>query len=326
MSSRRTVGATTRLTGDTEIGSIPKHYAAITVCAALIAVGQLAHAGGQVALTFDDLPVHSPVPAGLTRTELMKQIVNTLRHSKGPPVYGFINAASLPEAEDHREALHVWRAAGLPLANHTYSHMDLHANDVAAFREQVIANEPVLESLMGQEDWRWFRYPYLREGNTMEKRVAVRELLAERHYKIAQVTIDFQDYAYHAPYVRCLEKGDLEAIQKLKESYLARAADTLTQSELVAKRIYGRDIKHVMLLHVGAFQPMMLPHLFSLLETREYKLVPLALAQSDPAYAEDSEAVLPNGTSFLDQMSIKRRLPRPDYWEQELEVIDQLCR
>lgn len=135
-------------------------FAALTV---LTLTAAAARAGGQVALTFDDLPVHGPIPAGVSRTVLFEQIVNTLRNADVPPTHGFINANSLEGSDDNRTALRVWRAAGHPLANHTYSHMDLHANDFAVYREDVLANEPILQELMGDEDWRWFRYPYLRE-------------------------------------------------------------------------------------------------------------------------------------------------------------------
>src|SRR5690606_41015013 len=93
--------------------------------------------------------------------------------------------------------------------------------------------------------------------------------------------IDFQDYAYNAPYVRCFEKRDFAAIDALKKNYLARAEERIAASERASQALYGRNIKHVMLLHVGAFQPVMLPYLFELLERRGYEIVTLEEAQRD---------------------------------------------
>ncbi len=276
----------------------------------VICITSAAQAGGQVALTFDDLPVHGPVPAGVSRTELFEQIVTTLRNAGAPPTYGFINAKGLEDGEDNRAALRLWRAAGHPLANHTYSHMDLHQHDAGRYKEEVIANEPILQELMGEEDWRWFRYPYLREGETLDKRNAIRTFLDERGYRIAQVTIDFQDYAYNAPYVRCLERRDLRAIEQLKANYLARADERLSASEEASRRLYGRNIKHVMLLHVGAFQPLVLPHLFELLERRGYTMVTLQDAQSDRAY---------------EQMNIRKELPSMGYDAEGLRRLEDVC-
>jgi len=296
--------------------------AAIAVLTVLCSTAQ---AGGQVALTFDDLPVHGPVPSGVSRTVLLQQIVNTFVNAGVPATYGFVNAKSLEGDADHRAALDAWRAAGHPLANHTYSHMDLHANDVAAYREEVLANEPILQALMGEEEWRWFRYPYLREGETPEKRNAIRALLEERGYRIAQVTIDFQDYAYNAPYVRCFEKRDFAAIDALKKNYLARAEERIAASERASQALYGRNIKHVMLLHVGAFQPVMLPYLFELLERRGYEIVTLEEAQSDPAYSVDPEVTLPHGASYLDQMNIREDLPPMRYDAEGMRRLEEVC-
>lgn len=297
----------------------------LAALAALTVSAATANAGGQVALTFDDLPVHGPVPAGVSRTVLLTQITNTLANAGAPPTYGFVNAKSLEDDANHRAALEAWRAAGHPLANHTYSHMSLQETDVAGYRAEVIANEPILQALMGEEDWHWFRYPYLREGESLEKRNAVRELLEARGYRIAQVTIDFQDWAYNGPYVRCFEKRDFAAIAELKANYLARADERLTASEQASQRLYGRNIKHVMLLHVGAFQPVMLPHLFELLERRGYDIVTLQEAQSDPAYAVDPGLELPYGTSFLQQMSLRKDLPSMGYDAEGLRRLEGLC-
>ena len=60
-------------------------------------------------------------------------------------------------------------------------------------------NEKTLREHMGDQGWRWLRYPYLREGDTLEKRRAVRHALGERGYRIAQVTMSFDDWAYNGP-------------------------------------------------------------------------------------------------------------------------------
>ncbi len=130
-----------------------------------------------VALTIDDLPDHGPIPAGSSRTEIATRIITALQEAKSPPVYGFINAKQLQQKPEDAEVLKLWRAAGFPLGNHAFSHMDLHTNPADAFIQDVTANEPALRTLMGDADWHWFRYPYLREGDTPDKYKAVRTFL-----------------------------------------------------------------------------------------------------------------------------------------------------
>jgi peptidoglycan-N-acetylglucosamine deacetylase len=264
-----------------------------------------------VALTFDDLPSHGPIPAGLTRVEIANRIIAALRAANAPPIYGFINARQLEQKPEDEEVLKIWRAAAYPLGNHAYSHMDLHANTAEAFQQDVLKNEPELQKLMSGQDWHWLRYPYLREGDTAEKYRSVRTFLDQQKYKIAQVTLSFDDYAYNDPYARCLAKNDTKAIEELKESYLTRAALSLTRGQQDAKALFGRDIKHIMLLHIGGFETVMMPHLLTLLKERGFTLTTLAEAASDEAYRTDVTLQQNFNGTFLGQLINAKALPRP---------------
>jgi len=222
--------------------------------------------------------------------------------------------------------LELWRAAGHPLGNHTYSHIDLHANTPEAFAQDVAENEPALRSLMTDESWRWLRYPYLREGDSLEKRRAVRRSLAEQRYRIAQVTMSFDDYAYNDPYARCVAKNDTAGVEWLKQSYLRRAEQSIAASQETAKRLYGRDISHVMLLHVGAFQTVMLPKLLELLEARGFRLVTLPQAQSDPAYLDDPDRGFPSGITLLDQMAAVKGVAGTAIADDSMAKLGGLCK
>jgi peptidoglycan/xylan/chitin deacetylase (PgdA/CDA1 family) len=279
-----------------------------------------------VALTFDDLPVHGPVPPGKTRSDIARSILAALAAHHAPPTYGFVNAKGLEGGPGNAEFLTLWRQAGHPLGNHAYSHMDLHTNTPEAFEQDVLANEAALQASMGKKDWRWFRYPYLHEGDTLEKRRAVAAFLREHRYRTAQVTLSFDDYAYNEPYVRCLEKGDAEGLRWLEESYLKRADESLTAGREDARRIFGRDIAHVMLLHVGAFQTVMLPKLLDLLEARGFELVPLPKAEKDQAYAADPGQAFPGGATWLDQMAAARKVTQAPRAPDPFKDLQALCR
>src|SRR4029453_18629229 len=116
----------------------------------------------RVALTFDDLPDHGPLPPGMTRVDVARQIIAALKARSAPAVYGFINAKQLETRPADAEVLKLWGEAGFPPGNHTYSHMNLHTNSPDDFERDVEANEATLRSYMANGDWHWFRYPYLR--------------------------------------------------------------------------------------------------------------------------------------------------------------------
>src|SRR5208282_2896898 len=139
-------------------------------------------AAQDLAITFDDLPSNGSLPPGVKQSETAKAVLAILKKRHVPPVYGFINAKKLEGNPDGAEALKLWAAAE-PFGNHTYSHLDLEQNSAEAFERDLEQNEPALELLakpaLGKagNDWHWLRYPYLHEGDTVEKRRAVREYL-----------------------------------------------------------------------------------------------------------------------------------------------------
>jgi peptidoglycan/xylan/chitin deacetylase (PgdA/CDA1 family) len=294
--------------------------------AAQVPGGSAPGAGGVVAITFDDLPAHGPLPPGVTRVDVAKSIIGALQERKAPPAYGFVNARLVEQQPADAEVLRMWRAAGLPLGNHTFSHMDPNASTVAAFEQDVIAGEPLVSSLMGNADWRWFRFPFLHEGDTAEKHQAVTAFLAGRGYKVAEVTIGFDDYAYNDPYARCRTKNDARGVEWLERSYLARAADSLARAQADSRAIFGRDIKHVMLLHVGAFQTVMLPRLLDLLHERGWTLTTLPDAASDPAYAKVAEGRTSWTGSFLDHHRPPRDAAPPRPADDFFQKIAGVCK
>jgi peptidoglycan-N-acetylglucosamine deacetylase len=281
--------------------------------------------GQQMALTFDDLPVHGALPAGMTRLEIAESILRTLKQERLPLVYGFINGGRGQEDPNSPAVLKAWRVAGQPLGNHTWAHLDLNKESPQEFGEEVLKNEPLLQELMGKEDWHWFRYPFLHEGDTVEKRRAVRIWLSAHRYKIAQVNMDFEDYLWNDPYARCVAKHDDAAIQKLHDSYLTVADQYYGLFRQLSQSVYGRDVKYVLLMHVGAFDARMLPELLALYRAKGVHFISLEDAMSDPAYLDDPDIGEPNGGAFLELMMRKKQLAFPAN-SKPYKELDAMCR
>lgn len=282
--------------------------------------------GRQVALTVDDLPVHGPLPPGVTRADVAKRILETFREWKAPEVYGFVNARPLQADPQAAAVLKLWTEAGYPLASHSFSHMDLHTNTAEAFEADIAANEELLRTVMPAGNWRWFRYPFLREGDTPEKKHAVTAYLAKQGYKVAQVTLDFGDYAWNGPYVRCLANNDTRAIEELKQLYADAAAESLRVGRERSQLVFGRDIKHVMLLHIGAFETVMLPRLMELLKKEGFAVIPLEEAQRDPAYQTEAAPLSSWNGTFLDQLIRAKGLKPPPRADSVFPKLEAICR
>lgn len=300
-----------------------RQWAAVLVLTAACASATAQHP--QVAFTFDDLPAHGPLPPGETRPEPVKSILATLKAEHMPPVYGFVNGFRLIGYPYQIEILKDWHNAGEPLGSHTFSHLSLDVVSASRFEEDIAANEPVLEKVDPNGNWHWFRYPFLDEGDTLAKRRDVRAYLQQHGYKVAEVTMDFEDYLWNDPYARCMEKHDTASVAYLETSYLATADEFIGVFRGLSRQLYGRDIPYVLLMHVGAFDAHMLPRLIALFRERGFEFVTLQQAESDPAYSFDPNIGYPGGGTLMELVSHVKNVNFPDNTEPD-KKLDSLCR
>ncbi|KQY36037.1 polysaccharide deacetylase [Caulobacter sp. Root487D2Y] len=279
----------------------------------------------KMALTFDDLPTHSALPPGVSRIDVAGRLLAAFHDAGTGPVYGFINGVGEEREPDSAGVLSLWRAAGHPLANHTWSHMNLNTNSLADWEADLVRDEPLLEKHMAGQDWRWLRYPFLSEGETPDKRVAAREALKARGYRIASVTMSFGDYAWNEPYARCMTKGDAAAVAVLEASYLKAAKDSLDYSRGLSAALYGRDIPYVLLMHAGAFDARMAPRLLKLYRDNGVTFVSLEEAERDKFYAPDFKTQATSAPTTLEEAMKAKGLAVPKL-DLPFADLDKMCR
>jgi hypothetical protein len=261
----------------------------ILLCALLLAGGAAAAAPADrfdVAFTADDLPAHGSLPPGMTRVGIAQAHVDTLKVHGVPEAWGFVNAVSLGTEPAGAQALDVWRRAGYPLGNHAYSHMGLSrgAPSLEAWEADVTANEPTLEKFMAGHDWHVLRFPFLDAAGSGERHDGALAWLKARGYRIADVTLGFDDWAYTDTYARCVAKGDQAAIDGMKASYYRRVDQQIARTKAMSQRVYGRVIPQVLLTHMGGWSAVTLPEVMKRLDAAGARYVTLDKVQADAAY------------------------------------------
>jgi peptidoglycan/xylan/chitin deacetylase (PgdA/CDA1 family) len=286
-------------------------------------------AAPQIAITFDDLPAHGPLPPGESRIDIASKIIAALHEAHVPPTYGFVNGLRTQEQPGDVAVLKAWHDAGNPLGDHTWSHMNLNQHSLEEFEADIHKNQPLLTQLMKDkdknEDWHWFRFPFLAEGDTPAKRGGVRKFLAQQGYKVAAVTMSFGDYEWNEPYARCKEAGNNKAIALLESNYLSAADASVSYYREMSHALYGRDIPYVLLMHIGAFDAEMLPLLLSLYQSKGFQFVTLAQAEKDEFYRVDTDPSLPVAPDTLEDLMAERHLQLPPNPSPALQ-FDDLCR
>ena len=278
-----------------------------------------------IALTFDDLPAAGALPAGDTRTAIASHLAAELKAHHLDGTYGFVNASKLENDPDAQQALRLWIDEGMNIGSHTWSHISLTANTAEAFEKNIAQNEPALQEYARGRDWHWFRYPFLWEGDTLEKRRAVRAYIHDHGYRIAQVSLDFEDYAWNDAYARCSAKHDEPSISWLRQSYLDTAVEYIRLGREEEQIAFGHEIPNVVLLHATAFTTLMLPQLLDLLHTQGFRFASLPDVEKDPAYSLDPDAGLKYGGTLPDQFMDSRHLTYPPVKPKPFAKLKDLC-
>jgi peptidoglycan/xylan/chitin deacetylase (PgdA/CDA1 family) len=285
----------------------------------------------KVAITVDDLPTHGKLPIGTTREEVARKMLSIFKKHGVPDATAYINMGKVDVKNESFPVLQMWKDAGYTFGNHTYLHEDINFTSAADYEKAIALNGAGLKKLSGDNNWKTFRYPYLREGDTLEKRNAIRKYLTDNGYQIAQVTIDFEDWAWNDPYARCFDKKDKKAIKWLKHTYLQNATDMLTRAEVLSKSLFNRSIPHILLLHIGAFDAEMFDQMLTSYKKMGVEFITIAEANRDEVYSMDPGLAAKYGSELTYQVMKARKLELKDvgltkYQDYPEDKLAKICR
>ncbi|MBA2655959.1 MAG: polysaccharide deacetylase family protein [Tatlockia sp.] len=232
----------------------------------------------EIAITIDDLPLVASkmdtVGNQQRATERFNKLIEALTTNKVPAT-GFVIAGAI--ANGQWSFLEQFKNAGFAVGNHTYSHYNLNQMNAEKYIADLDKADKILTPLLTEP--KYFRYPYLAEGNKLTK-PKVLNYLNEKHYVIAPVTIDSKDFRfneqlYHVPY------RQREAyVDKLKARYLAYIWDQTLRAEQRAK---GQPVKQILLIHANLLNSYALNDIIQMYKKNGYTFITLTEALKNPA-------------------------------------------
>jgi peptidoglycan/xylan/chitin deacetylase (PgdA/CDA1 family) len=249
----------------------------------------------QMAVTFDDLPA-ALVPTHAEQLRVNQRILGLLKKYQIRAT-GFVIGS---EAFGRTDILNLWLEQGNDLANHTYSHMDFDQVDIRSFEADIIKGAFAIEKLLAKHEryLRYFRFPYLHTGNSLEKREEIRKFLRENCYIIAPVTIDPCDWAYNSQLVKSRRAKDKKEQEHIKASYLERIKSATEEAEILSWQRFGRNIKHVLLLHLNRINAEVLDKILEYYSHSGYSFISLEEALKDSAYSSEGELIEPESLTW----------------------------
>jgi peptidoglycan/xylan/chitin deacetylase (PgdA/CDA1 family) len=231
---------------------------------------------------------------------------------------------TLGHGADHPEALalaRAWGDAGHTLGNHTVTHPSLHdaAVTLERYQRELLDCDAVIATLPGYR--KWFRFPYLREGNTPEKRDGMRSFLKAQGYRNAAVTLDTSDWRLDDKLRSVLAKNPRADLRPIKAAYLSHIWQRAQAYRRVAHVVQGRDIPLVILLHHNLINALWLDDVIDMFQSKGWAFTTPDQAFADAVYAQPPEQLVA-GQSLLLSMARSLGLSRFRGWERLVDDGD----
>lgn len=266
------------------------------ICCLMLLVTSSAYAK-QLALSFDDgLNPEQNVQA----QQINQDILHILAQQQIKAIL-FPSTIKIGGA-DGLELVKHWGEQGHRIGNHSGLHTNLNHDQVqlSEYLQSLQDGHDLVTNLKGFVPR--YRFPFLKEGNTLEKRDGVRSWLQQHHYQSGAVSIDASDWYYNQLYLKFQEHNDLSSLQKLKQAYIAHLLGRANYYDGLALETLGRSPKHVLLLHVRAINAAWLDDVIVAFRQNGWQFVDSDTAYQDQLYKIQLNT-LPAGESIIWQIA-----------------------
>jgi peptidoglycan/xylan/chitin deacetylase (PgdA/CDA1 family) len=247
----------------------------------------------QVALTLDDptLSLGSVLKWQEANSRILKAI-----SAKDVRAALFVCGMRVDET-DGAKLLSAWDQAGHLICNHSYSHKFYgERTSYADFAVDFLKNEKVIAPYRDRTSL--FRYPFLKEGDTADKRDRFRALLKERGYRVGHVTIDASDWYVSQRFVDRLAKEPNAPIAPYRDYLIAHLLDRAAFYRQLALDVLGRDIRHTLIMHFNPLNAFVLADVMAAFEAAGWQWIDASLAFEDPIFRRQPHT-LPAGESLV---------------------------
>lgn len=208
----------------------------------------------QMAITFDDLPLG--YARGLTIDEQRAAVDRVLATLGTHQITATVFVIGRSVSDANRGLVDAVARAGHVVGNHSFSHQDLDAISAEAYIEDIQKGGELIGPWL--KGVHYFRYPFLRQGNTAEKRDAVLDWMTSRGIVVAPVTIDNNDFEYNQRLVDARIEG---RTIDLRDAYLDHMMEAAAYYDAKGRATMGRPVKQVLLLHMNYLNSLYLDDL-----------------------------------------------------------------
>lgn len=266
----------------------------------------------EVCLTFDDFPYvqMGRYPVSHIR-ESITRLIDVLKKYDARPI-AFINEIQLYKEEnliDPRrvELIKLWLDAGFDMGNHGFRHKDLSSHSPDEFKEDVLLGEKIFAPMIEGKQ-KYFRFPQLEVGNTLEIKRNIEKFLEENGYIILPITISAAEYKFAIAYSKAYFSKNEKYKKKISDDYIEYLSKFIDLVEKQTEYLFKRRIKHFMLLHMNELNVDHMERLLRLFKKKKYTFISAGEAMTDSIFTIKNTYAGRDGLGFIDQIASIRRL------------------
>lgn len=230
----------------------------------------------EIAITIDDSPRSADgLFDGPTRAKLL--VENLKKHNLEQ--IAFFSVSSQLDDEGIQR-LKTYSDAGHIIANHTHSHPDFNGLSLAEYSENFLQADTQLRQFKTFRPW--FRFPYLREGDTAKKRDGMRALLSEQGYLNAYITLNNYDWYIESLFQQAIKEHKQFDFDAMGRFYVQVLMESIEYYDEMAQTHLKRSPKHVLLLHEMDITALFIGNLVDELRTQGWTIITAEQAYADP--------------------------------------------
>ncbi|RYF75965.1 MAG: polysaccharide deacetylase [Cytophagaceae bacterium] len=191
-----------------------------------------------------------------------------------------------------------WNKAGHLIANHTFSHVNFNSKQVSLeeFKLELTKNDSLIKGYAHYTPY--FRFPYLKEGDTKEKVDGFRAFMKQEGYKNGHVTIDASDWYIDARLNERLKQNPNADLTDYRTYYKNHLLKRALYYDSLAYQLTKRRINHVLLLHHNLVASLFLDDLIKHFKANGWDVIDADQAYKDKIYAA-VPTTLPAGESLI---------------------------
>jgi peptidoglycan/xylan/chitin deacetylase (PgdA/CDA1 family) len=256
-----------------------------------------------LAITLDDLPYALPSRTSPQQGRAQASAIVAALAKHDIRATGFVVGRQLNWRS--RRALRVFATAGHGIGNHSWSHPDYGTLTPDEFHKETARTDRALGRWITSP--KYYRFPYLREGESEAAKQAADTILGELGYQNVPVTIDTDDWKYNADYLDALDRGQTGEAARIAGAYLTHLKERTTHFRRLALDSQGREVAHILLLHLNQINADHLGTLLDWYAAEGWRFITVQEAMADPIYSALDLYAGPRGLSQIERVT--RSLP-----------------